>query len=232
MSEQTNFINLSQFEEPIIQGDTPVFDPAATGGGFRPVPENPKGYLCRLKFVKESPGEQWAAKKDGEQPLWLYTSLVAEILEGDYEGRKIRDGYVSTMTMNDGSTAVNKVLHALGEPVTAEEVAQFGAHRAQAIKLSKVLAGEPTVKVFVQWTAKWLTEEDGKKVTVKVHDEKKGKYVDLVIRGASKSAWPKDNKGEPKVEFTLRDAFSDAEEGRDLPATVDAVVSRYAPAVN
>lgn len=233
MSDTTNFVDLSQFEEPIAGSDEKVFDPNATGGSFRPVPEDT--YVGRLSFASDKVDEQWSVKKDATtgKPQWLHTALRVEILEGDYEGRKVRDGYVSTMVMNDGSTAVNKILHALGQPVTAEEIAQHGAHKAQAIKLNEVLAGEPTVRITTQWQAKFLVEGDnGKKVTVKTHDDKKNKEVDLMLRGANKSSWPKDDKGSPRHEFTLGEAFKDAPaEASKIPAVVDAVINRYAAAV-
>ena len=222
-------VNLAMFNEPFIEGEV-TFDPAATASGPPPIPENKEGYPVKITFAEQDLNKQWNRKDENGRPKWLYTALVCEVLSGDYEGRKIRDGYVSTMVSPiDHTTAVNRICQALGQGVTADEVAQYGEHISQAKKLTDIVNAGVPAKIFVQWQAKWLVEVDGGKKEALTDDNDKP----LMIRGASKSNWPKDDKGNPKTTFTLGEAFPEYAEAAEasLPARVDAVVTRYAPIV-
>lgn len=234
MSEATqNAINLSDFEEPFAEGEV-VFDPNATASGPPPVPENSSGYIGNLHFAKEDVGLalQWEKRIDkGGNAISLQTALVFEITMGDSEGRKIRQSFVNTEPSKfDQTTEVNKICQALGEGVSAEEVALHGPHKAQAIKLCETLGTMgATIKAIVQWQAKFLVEgESGKKESLRGED---GKVI--MLKGATKSSWPKDALGNPKSHFTLGEAFpkyADTDYA-GVQARVDNVIVRWAPAV-
>lgn len=230
MSDNTNFVDLSQFDEPLAAGDEPIFDPTATQSGPPPIPESKDGYIAILRFAKDKAEEWWTKKEENGVAKYLYTNIVAEILTGQYEGRKVRDFVSTQVNQFDKTTRTNLILQALGNPVTAADVAKMGAHKANASKFQEAILGEPTAKIFVQWQAKFLIEGEGGKKEALTTINEKGKTVQIQLRGATKSDWPKDAEGNPRTHFTLAEAKPDfaGTDYANIPATVEAAIIRYA----
>lgn len=132
------------------------FDPNANAYAGPP-PVKPGNYVASLSFASNNPEEHWEAKpynadKYPERAGTNYynTRLVATILDGEYEGRKVfSDNFMGTGIFgNKGTSNVASLLRELGYDLSNVR------KQTQLMELlEQALAGEPTIGIFVD--AEW-----------------------------------------------------------------------------
>jgi hypothetical protein len=160
MSEATGrqFVNIND-----IEGETDMegFDPSANA--YAPPPPIEKGdYVGTLTFASDNPEERWEKKfygdkypeKQARKEFYFVTRLVGTITEGNYEGRKVFDDFMSTGIFNNPTSSVASLLKELGYDLDnvrkQTELCQL---------LEQALAGEPLMSFHVDW--KWRGSAEG-----------------------------------------------------------------------
>jgi len=144
------------------------FDPTANQYAA-PRPPTPGIYLASLDFREEDPekrfrimpynSEKYPAKAG---TAYLKTELLGTITEvgNEFEGRKVRDRFMSTGIFNKPTSGVASLLLTLGETLQGNE-----GHQELANMLSNILAGEPTVRIRTDW--EWQGSKEGGYQTIK-----------------------------------------------------------------
>lgn len=159
--------NLGLEEEPLGEG----FDPNANS--FAGPPPLAKGtYVASVAFREADSSKQFQEKEyktdKGHAPgKYLATKLVATVKSPEtVAGRKIFDDFVSTGIWQDDTSTIASILHVLGLGDEVGRVArEGGGHFALARLFANVIAGEPTLRVSVDWEGR-VKQEDGSYETV------------------------------------------------------------------
>lgn len=168
MSEFIDINDLGLEDEPLGEG----FDPSANS--FAGPPPLPKGtYVCSVKIREADPSKQFQEKdyrteKGHAAGKYFATKLVSTVLAPEASAkRKIFDDFVSTGIWQDDTSTIASILHVLGR---GEEVIRLvqegGGHRALARLFAMTMAGEPTLRVSVDWQGRVKNEETGNYDTI------------------------------------------------------------------
>lgn len=122
----------------------------------RPAPPTPGQFFnVRLAFREQDPEKQFRKiqynqekypEKEGK--AYLVTELVGTIVDegSEFQGRVLRDDFVSTGIFNRPTSAVASLLLTLGETLTGSE-----GHEELARMLQNAIASEPVVRVKSDW---------------------------------------------------------------------------------
>lgn len=203
MSENTNAVTdlakLADWEEEITANPeaNPFIPPTQP-----PVPEDT--YVCRITFAKPGEGKtRWNTGQktaEGKTKKWLHTALQVEIIKGEYNTRKTRDGYVSTMLMKNGASKVMGVTKALGGKTVASDTNKGITHKDQAMCLEKVIGDSGAIgQVSLLWEATFYCKIGDTTINI-TKDMIKSGGSDR-ITGCTSSEWPKDDAGNPLTSF-------------------------------
>lgn len=195
-------------------------------------------YLASIKYTEDDPSKRWGArdpKATDKEPgrRWFYTSLSPQIISGKdngekFKGRKIRDGYVSTMVM-DNATKVSRICVALNSPI--ENTPKGKSHEGQVQHFNSLLTkGDAICNIQVAWEATFsveIQEEDAPEGAKKRYHQ----FDKARITGTRSQSWPKDESGEPLRQFTKLCRYKDPDDGTEsdieVPARVQEVITRY-----
>lgn len=152
------------------------FNPSYTPDmAFRPV--MPGTYIARLVHAEANSESRWTKKGDGDDAFY-YGKYVAEIIDGDFAGRKVY-GLLTTKVNKYGGTQCHDLALATSNESQLE---MCESHEDLLNVVNEILEGEPIVQITVDWEAS-LRGPDGKNDYTKK------------LRGASK--WPTDDEGNP-----------------------------------
>lgn len=195
-------------------------------------------YTASINYTQEDASKRWGAREpkstDKEAGRrWFFTSLTAQIISGKdngekFKGRKIRDGYVSTMVM-DNATKVSRICVALNNPI--ENTPKGKSHEGQVKHFNSLLTkGDAICNIQIAWEASFSVEiedpeapEGAKK---QYHQFDKAR-----ITGTRSQSWPKDADGEPLRQFTKLLKYVDPDDGSEseleVNARVQEVITRY-----
>lgn len=187
-----NFIDINNLglEEEPLGAD---FDPSANA--FAGPPPLPKAtYVCSVAFREKDPAKLFQEKdyktdNGHEAGRYLATKVVATVASPtEFAKRKIFDDFVSTGVWGDTSSKISSILHLLGRGDEVIAVVRAGGgHQAIARLFASALAGEPTLRVSVDWEGR-IKEADGSYTTLyktmtDFRQREDGSY-DPVIRNA------------------------------------------------
>ena len=151
---ERKFVSLNDFD-PADTGVTEEFNPNANPFAF--APPTPGRYLVKLSFTEQDPEKRWevkpynAAKYPEKAGLYyLATRLSGQIAEGDFEGRFVNDGFVSTGIFgNQQTSTIAGILRNAGYDLTGLNGATL--HKDMAQMFEEYIASEPTCTVRVDW---------------------------------------------------------------------------------
>lgn len=115
-----------------------------------PVPDSFYEVKLRPLKVKDAKGQEapFAAKQAKNGQVYAYVAVEGEIIDpsGKYEGRKIRDNFLSTLPSNNGGVPIVRVLKCLGVTLPAKVTA-----KSLIDSLLTALAAEPILTVETVW---------------------------------------------------------------------------------
>ena len=155
-------INNLEFADEVIEG----FDPTVNQYDAPPPPK-PGLYTAVLSFSSEDPTRRWRTmeykaekypQKAGQ--TYLVTELTGRIVEpgNEFDGRRVRDRFVSTGIFNKPTSAVASLIHLFGR---GDELTSGISTRDLIQLFEACLAGEPQVKVRTDWEWRGQKADDG-----------------------------------------------------------------------
>lgn len=101
--------DLNLFEEP-IEGFDPAADPFA---GPPPIPDG--RYRVKVRYASDDPSRRWEKRTTSSGTSYYKTRIYAEIVDGEFEGRRAYDDFVSTMLLGSSrSSRAAGIARALG----------------------------------------------------------------------------------------------------------------------
>lgn len=129
-------------EEAVLDANADPFAP--------PAPPPDGEYTAKLFFQEKDSSKRWQVVTDDNGKVTsLWMKVEARISGGDYDGRPVF-GLASTRLNKNGTSVVAGIVKAaeMGDLLTG-----VSTHQAQAQLAEKALAGEPLVKIKIQWQA-------------------------------------------------------------------------------
>ena len=161
MADDKEFVSMLNVEEDTSEllGFNPEADANAS------IPPFPAGkYFANFSFTEEDPEKRWVkaiwGKGANEQTVY-YTSITATLYgtpNGDYDGRQVRDGLISTfVSKHNGTCSVQGLLQCIGV-----EIPPSTKTRSQLLKLfNDSVAAGASGQIETDWEAQEkLTEEE------------------------------------------------------------------------
>lgn len=211
----SDYVDISQ----VLKGDVELeIDPNADPFSRPRLPEGQ--YVGKLDFNKDKAEEFWQLGKgkpgkatEGQQ--WLWTSLKFTVTEGEFEGYQARDGYVDTRVSFGKNSRVGGICLAAGKPLEAP----FTNQRAAAALQNLILGGQAVVKATIVWEARF---------SVKHEDGSYSQWDAETITGLKSPDWPKNEHGDPELDFSKILVDSQGEE-HTVKAFINPKITRYSP---